>query len=157
MKPEDRIPPHSIEAEQSLLGGLMNAAHLEHIPAGIREMLEPRDFYRERHARVWQLMCSLDVPTYMNLTGNGIADSYLSELAQNGGGPWTWERNAEIVKRDALRREAIAFGGEVVAAAYQDKLDERLGRLQKRWARISQQGSDDVADRLLPDIPEAGD
>ena len=49
-----RVPPHSIEAEQSVLGGLLldNAAWER-----ITDVVGEDDFYRHDHKLIWQLLC----------------------------------------------------------------------------------------------------
>ena len=51
-----RIPPHSVEAEQSVLGGLMldNAAFDK-----IADVIGDGDFYREDHRRIYQAIIKL--------------------------------------------------------------------------------------------------
>ena len=55
-----KIPPHSIEAEQSVLGGLMldNRAW-EHIVDRITET----DFYRREHRLIWRAITALEAQT----------------------------------------------------------------------------------------------
>ena len=52
----DRIPPQSIEAEQSVLGAMM--IEKEAI-SKVAEMLKPEDFYRESHRLVFQAVVAL--------------------------------------------------------------------------------------------------
>ena len=51
-----RVPPHSIEAEQSVLGGLLldNAAWDR-----IADVLDESDFYRHDHRLIWQHIARL--------------------------------------------------------------------------------------------------
>ena len=46
-----RVPPHSIEAEQSVLGGLLldNAAFEK-----LTDLVNEHDFYRHDHRLIWQ-------------------------------------------------------------------------------------------------------
>ena len=52
----DRLPPQSIEAEQSVLGALLidRDAVIE-----VAEFLKPEDFYRQAHAKVYAAMLDL--------------------------------------------------------------------------------------------------
>ncbi|HQN14693.1 MAG TPA: DnaB-like helicase N-terminal domain-containing protein, partial [Quisquiliibacterium sp.] len=87
-----RVPPHSIEAEQSVLGGLMldNQAFDR-----VADLLKEDDFYRYDHRLIWQQISRLiersqpaDVVTvYEALKTLGKADEvgglqYLNALAQ---------------------------------------------------------------------------
>ena len=51
-----RVPPHSIEAEFNVLGGLMLAP--EKLPE-VADWLEPKDFYRRDHQLVFQAILFL--------------------------------------------------------------------------------------------------
>lgn len=54
--PAGRVPPHSLDAERSLLGGvLLDAGAL----AEVLELVKPEDFYREAHRKVFEAMCAL--------------------------------------------------------------------------------------------------
>jgi replicative DNA helicase len=59
--PKGRVPPHSLDAEKSALGGLLlytgsdkNAALDE-----LAEVLKPEDFYREAHRKIFEAMLAL--------------------------------------------------------------------------------------------------
>ncbi len=54
--PGGRIPPQNLDAERSVLGGVLldNAALNE-----ILELLKPADFYRDAHRKVFEAMCAL--------------------------------------------------------------------------------------------------
>ncbi len=57
MHPNDlRIPPHSIEAEQSVIGGILldNQSYLY-----IAGLLSDTDFYREDHQLIFQAMAEM--------------------------------------------------------------------------------------------------
>uniref|UniRef100_UPI00351994C4 DnaB-like helicase N-terminal domain-containing protein n=1 Tax=Alloalcanivorax venustensis TaxID=172371 RepID=UPI00351994C4 len=88
-----RIPPHSQEAEQAVLGGLLlnNEAWDE-----VAERVGPKDFYRKEHRLIFQVVdqlveeekpCDL-VTVSQALTHRGELDdvggmTYLSDLARN--------------------------------------------------------------------------
>ena len=103
-----RVPPHSIEAEQSVLGGLLldNAAW-DRIADFIRE----DDFYRFDHRLIFQSIVKLvnssrpaDVITVFEaLSSQGRAEdagglTYLNALAQNTPSAANIRRYAEIVR-----------------------------------------------------------
>ena len=52
----DRLPPQSIEAEQSVLGAVLidRDTMIE-----IGDILKPEDFYRQAHARIYAVMLDL--------------------------------------------------------------------------------------------------
>ena len=51
-------PPHSIEAEQSVLGAVL-LSEKTHYAYVIEEGLQPDDFYRERHRVIYESMLDL--------------------------------------------------------------------------------------------------
>ena len=56
--PEGAAPPHSIEAEQSVLGAVLLSERV-HYAFVIEEGLRPADFYRERHRLIYESMLDL--------------------------------------------------------------------------------------------------
>src|SRR5882757_2855917 len=114
-----RIPPHSVEAEQSVLGGLLldNSAWDR---AG--DLLTGSDFYRFEHRLIYAAIATLinatkpaDVITvFEQLQRHGKADecgglSYLNALAQSVPSAANMRRYAEIVRERAVARELIAI------------------------------------------------
>src|SRR5271168_3660278 len=107
-----RVPPHSVEAEQSLLGGLLldNKAW-ERIGDRVRE----EDFYRYDHRLIYQHIQRLieanhpaDVITvFDSLVSSGKADevgglAYLNDLAQSVPSAGNIARYAELVRERSV-------------------------------------------------------
>lgn len=123
-----RVPPHSIEAESSVLGGLLldNDAFER-----VSDLLTPSDFYRYEHQRVYESVCTLvnagkpaDVITvFEHLRQLGHHEStgglgYLNALAQYVPSAGNIRRYAEIVREKAILRRLAKVGDEIVTAAY---------------------------------------
>src|SRR3974390_3538942 len=54
--PHGRVPPHNLDAERSLLGGiLLDAQALTDVVGAV----QPEDFYRDAHRKVVEAMCAL--------------------------------------------------------------------------------------------------
>src|SRR3989304_3717294 len=54
--PVDRVPPHNLEAEQSILGSML----LERDAiARVVELVRPEDFYRDAHRRIFETIAEL--------------------------------------------------------------------------------------------------
>jgi len=122
-----KVPPHSIEAEQSVLGGLLldNTAWDR-----IGDILSLDDFYRDDHRRIYRHIAKLveqgkpaDVVTVAesiessedkDRTG-GLA--YLGTLAQNTPSAHNIRRYAEIVHERAVMRRLAAVGAEIADSA----------------------------------------
>jgi len=149
-----RVPPHSIEAEQSVLGGLLldNSAWDR---AG--DLLTDSDFYRYEHKAIYAAVGALvnaskpaDVITvYEQLQSRGKAEecggiAYLNALAQSVPSAANLRRYAEIVRERAVLRKLIEASDEIATNAFNPQgravsqiLDEAEGRIFK----IGEEGS----------------
>jgi replicative DNA helicase len=136
------MPPHSIEAEQSVLGGLLldNSAWDR---AG--DLVTDSDFYRYEHKAIYAAIGALvgasrpaDVITvFEQLQSLGKADecggiAYLNALAQSVPSAANIRRYAEIVRERAILRKLIAAGdiGTTASTRRGAVADPRRGRGQ---------------------------
>lgn len=149
-----KIPPHSLEAEQSVLGGLMIANDNWDI---ISDMVSENDFYKPSHryifAQTKQLIEShqpVDVITLAEaLSANNLLEkvggfSYLTELAQHIPSVTNIKAYAHIVRERANLRAMIAMANWVVDSAYDTggrTSDHLLEEAEKRIVQISQHRS----------------
>lgn len=167
-----KLPPHSVEAEQSVLGGLL----LENDALDrIADILSPGDFYRHDHKRIFthigQLIEqnrpadivtvaeSLERAAELNEIG-GIA--YLGALAQNTPSAANIRRYAEIVRERAIMRQLVEVGTGIADSAFnpqgrdaQQLLDEaeaRIFQIAEQGNRTSQ-GFQDIK-VLLPQVAD---
>jgi replicative DNA helicase len=123
-----RVPPHSIEAEQSVLGGLLldNASFDK-----IADLVGEGDFYRFEHKRIYRQICKLlergkpvDVVTVaesLDAAGDGGDTgglAYLGELAANTPSAANIRRYAEIVRERAILRQLVTAGDEIAGSAF---------------------------------------
>jgi replicative DNA helicase len=115
-----KIPPHSIEAEQAVLGGLMldnNAWDL------VVDKISEQDFYRQDHRIIYQAInsltlqdCPIDVITVSeSLERAGQIDNigglaYLGQLAKNTPSAANIVAYADIVKERSVLRQLIEVG-----------------------------------------------
>ena len=117
----DRIPPQSLEAEQSVLGSVLidRDAIVE-----VAEFLRPTDFYRDANGRIYGAMLELfekrepvDVVTVSEvLERNGDLDTiggrtYLSSLSNQTPTAVHAVQYARIVERKAVLRNLISAAG----------------------------------------------
>jgi replicative DNA helicase len=122
-----RVPPHSIEAEQSVLGGLMldNQAWDR-----ISDLITDADFYRDEHRRIFRQIRNLlesarpaDVVTVAeSLDAAGDSErtgglAYLGELAANTPSAANIKRYAEIVRERSVLRQLVATADEIATDA----------------------------------------
>ena len=149
-----RVPPHSIEAEQSVLGGLL-LDNLAWDRAG--DLLTESDFYRYEHRLIYAAIGALvnaskpaDVITvFEQLQSLGKAEdcgglAYLNALAQSVPSAANMRRYAEIVRERAILRKLIAASDEIATTAFNPQgravsqiLDEAEGRI----FQIGEEGS----------------
>ena len=123
-----KVPPHSIEAEQAVLGGLMidNEAW-----SNVVERLNSDDFYRRDHASIFRALEMLandskpfDVVTLGDWLGErgqlqdvgGMA--YLGELAENTPSAANIAAYADIVRQRSILRGLISAGTQIVESAF---------------------------------------
>ena len=125
------IPPHSTEAEQAVLGGIMlSNQHWD----GIAERVIAEDFYTFAHKAIFQTMEELmrnqmpiDLITLdQALKAKGISDSvggfaYLADLSNNTPNAINILAYAEIVREKAILRELIAAGNRIAENSYSPK------------------------------------
>ena len=123
-----KLPPHSIEAEQSVLGGLLlnNEAWDR-----VGDIVSDEDFYRDDHRRIYRHISKLiennkpaDVLTTsesLQLAGElqgvgGIA--YMQSLSEGTPSAVNIRLYAEIVRERAITRRLARVGEEIADAAY---------------------------------------
>jgi replicative DNA helicase len=149
-----RVPPHSVEAEQSVLGGLLldNGAWDR-----VGDLLGDSDFYRYEHRLIYLGISALvnatkpaDVITvFEQLQSLGKAEecgglAYLNALAQSVPSAANIRRYAEIVRERSVLRKLVAASDEIATSAFNPQgrpvaqiLDEAEGRI----FRIGEEGS----------------
>ncbi|UDG83088.1 replicative DNA helicase [Candidatus Vallotia lariciata] len=141
-----KVPPHSIEAEQSVLGGLLldNAAWDQ-----IADFLDYQDFYRFDHQLIYQHIGKLiitsrpaDVITvFESLSTAGQTDcigglAYLNALAQNTPSAANIRRYAEIVRNRAVLRKLVTVADEIASDALNPQGKEVRQLLDQAEAKI---------------------
>ncbi len=123
-----KLPPHSIEAEQAVLGGLLldNDA-LDRVA----DMISEGDFYRQDHRLIFRHVCRMveknkpaDIVTVAEMLDScneleGIGGlAYLSALAQSTPSSANVRRYAEIVRERAVMRKLAEVGSAIAESAY---------------------------------------
>ena len=123
-----KLPPHSVEAEQSVLGGLLlEASALDKIS----DLMTADDFYRQEHrlifsqiVRLSELAKPVDVITVAEaLEIAGELDKvgglpYLGGLAQNVPSAANIRRYGEIVRERSIMRKLAEVGSDIASSAY---------------------------------------
>lgn len=171
-----RIPPHSIEAESSVLGGLLldNTAWER-----VGDLLKYDDFYRYEHRLVFAAVAALveankpaDVITVNeHLQNQGKADEigglgYLNSLAQYVPSAANIRRYAEIVRERAILRKLVSASDEISTSAFNpqgkpvakilDEAEQKIFNIGEEGSRMKQgfQGMDTLVVQLLDRVEE---
>lgn len=149
-----RVPPHSIEAESSVLGGLLldNAAWDR-----VGDLLVDGDFYRHEHQLIYASIGALvnaskpaDVITvFEHLQNQGNAEAmgglgYLNSLAQYVPSASNIRRYAEIVRERSILRKLVTASDEIATNAFNPKgraVDKILDEAEQKIFNIGEEGS----------------
>ena len=123
-----KVPPHSLEAEQAVLGGLLLSPRAWDTVADI--VTEP-DFYREDHRMIFRAIAQLsnaskpcDAVTVTEwFESHGLVDQvdgggYIIQLASSTPLPANVRAYAEIVREKSILRQLIDVGSEITAGAF---------------------------------------
>jgi replicative DNA helicase len=147
----DRVPPHNLDAEQSLLGAMFLSA--EAAGTGI-EAVKAEDFYRQAHARVFSAVEHLfargepvDVVTVADrLEASGELEqvggkTYLLEILNTVPVAANVAKYASIVKRTALLRHLIEAASAIATIAYEgpDDVTEVIDDAERRIFEVTNQ------------------
>lgn len=149
-----RVPPHSIEAEQAVLGGLMLAPESFD---RVGDKLTANDFYRRDHQLIWRAIAELvekDRPCDAVTLGEwfdsqGLSEqvaggAYLIELATNTPSAANITAYAEIVRDKAVMRKLIEVGTQIVNDGFQPdgrETTELLATAEQKVFAIAESGA----------------
>jgi len=174
-----RIPPHSLEAESSVLGGLLldNSAWDR-----VSDLVKDNDFYRHEHKLVYAAVATLvnaskpaDVITvFEQLQSLGKADevgglAYLNSLAQYVPSAANIRRYAEIVRERAILRKLLTASDEIATNAFNpqgksvakilDEAEQKIFNIGEEGSRMKQgfQGMDTLVVDLMDRVQEMAD
>ncbi len=149
-----RVPPHSIEAESSVLGGLLldNSAWDR-----VGDLLQDSDYYRFEHQLVFGAIAKLinankpaDVITvFEQLNSEGQSDKvgglgYLNQLAQYVPSAANIRRYAEIVRERSILRKLIKVSDDIATRAFNpkgSKVAEILDEAEQKVFNIGEEGT----------------
>lgn len=171
-----RVPPHSIEAEQSVLGGLL----IENETWDrCGDLIQPNDFYRYEHRQIFSVISQLinnskpaDVITvYEHLQSMGKAEecggqAYLNALAQSVPSAANIRRYAEIVRERAILRKLVSASDDIATNAFNtqgrpvaqilDEAEQKIFNIGEEGARLKAgfQSMDKLVVNLLDRVTE---
>jgi len=128
-----KLPPQNIEAEESILGGIL----IENEAINrVTEILDPDDFYRDAHRKIFNALINLserDEPADLITMTNELRKtdqldsiggaSYLTSLIDSVPTAANIEYYAKIVKEKAILRKLIQTSTEIITQSYEDRGD----------------------------------
>ena len=156
-----KTPPHSLEAEKTVLGGiLLNNENLN----PVLSIISPEDFYKEANRKIIDKIISLvdkgvpvDVVTLSeelqkagSLEDIGGA-SYLSSLMDGVPKSLNIEFYARIIKEKSLLRQLILSSAKIISSSYEQKedADQLLDEAQAAIVEVAEQ-------RIKPGFVQVG-
>jgi replicative DNA helicase len=165
----DRLPPQSLEAEQSVLGSLLidRDAIIE-----VADIVRPDDFYRQANGTIYGAIVDLyerrepiDIVTVAEtLERDGQLDavggrSYLSSLSNQTPTAVHAVQYARIVERKAVLRNLISAAGRIAGIGYEDpaEVQEAIDRAESELFTVSNRRVTDGFSRLSKLLHDAYD
>ncbi|VAW45048.1 Replicative DNA helicase (DnaB) [hydrothermal vent metagenome] len=147
-----KVPPHAIEAEKAVLGGLLLVASAwDKVSSKIAE----EDFYYKNHQHIFKAIAFInenqqacDVVTVSDwLEAHGLSDKsggldYLADLAGSTPGASNVEAYAKIVREKSVMRQLIQIGNELAERAFNPEAqtaDELIEEAEKLVFQIREQ------------------
>jgi replicative DNA helicase len=147
-----RLPPHSVEAEQSLLGGLMLD---QRAWDQIADVVSVQDLYRADHRLILGAIADLvernqppdavTVAEHLQRLGQLEAaggQAYLARLVQDTPSAANIRAYGRIVRDHAMLRQLIEIGGDIAASAHATE-----GRTVNEIVDLAEQRVFEIADR----------
>ncbi|MAI19541.1 MAG: replicative DNA helicase [Rhodobacteraceae bacterium TMED111] len=131
----DELMPHSIEAEQQLIGGLLNNNDLYY---SLEDKVDPEHFYDPVHSRIFEIISTrikdgklasaVTVNTFLT-EDEGLKElggsSYLAQLMAGSVASSAIKDYSKLVYDLAIRRELIILGQEISSRAQSIKVEEQ--------------------------------
>ncbi len=148
-----RQPPHSVEAEQSLLGGVM-------LDPGawdrVADVVTANDFYRADHRLIYKALAKLvdrgqeldavavgDQLARQNALDDAGGHAYLVEIVEATASAANIRAYAAIVRENSILRQLVEVGGAIASSVFDGEgstVDELVDRAESRVFEIADRG-----------------
>ena len=170
-----KLPPHSMEAEQCVLGSILLDNDVIDL---VFEILEDQDFYYRNHREVFCCIIELysqgqtaDVITVaeaLDSKGSEVGLSFLGDLAQNTPSIVNAKAYAQIVKEKSILRSLIKASNETADLAFNPKgakVEEIISETESKFLSIANNNKNtaknyfetvDVLKSVVQRVEEAG-
>ena len=150
-QPARHVPPHNLEAEQSVLGAMVMSPNA--IPV-VTEILQADDFYRETHRLIYRSILTLyakgaevdAVTLSAELEQQGVLEhvggkAFIHTLPEIVPAASNARQYAEIVRETSVLRQLIQVGNEIAELGYQhpDETPNLLDKCEQKVFAISNQ------------------
>lgn len=160
-----KTPPHAIEAEQSILGGLLLDNQAWDKVSG---KLCTEDFYRHEHRMLFEALADLskrDQPFDVITLAESLKS--LGELENVGGEPYLFELSnnipsvaniaayVDIVREKSVHRQLISVSNQIAETAYNPdgrKVSELLDIAETKVFAIAEQTGTDGGPQIIKDV-----
>jgi replicative DNA helicase len=168
---EGRVPPHNLEAEESVLGSMMLSAEAI---AEVVELVQADDFYRSANARVFEAVRALyahgepvdPISVSASLERTGVLEGVGGKLAVHDltlavPTPASAGHYARIVADAALRRRLLSAAADIMEMAYAapdgadavaDGAEQRIYDVARREDRDDTAVLRDLVDRAMAEL-----
>jgi replicative DNA helicase len=149
-----RTPPHSVEAEQAVLGGLMLDSNAWD---AVADIVSAADFYRRDHRLIFEAIAEIaeksgpcDAVTVSELLERkGLAEetgglAYLGTLARDTPSAANVRTYAEIVRERSIMRQLVDAGGHIASAALESggrSATDLVDEAERRVFEIAERGT----------------
>ncbi len=153
-----RLPPQNIEAEQSVLGGLMLDPEASDI---VMDEIGAKDFYKSSHQKIFSAIEELnrrsqpiDILTVSNLLRDRDelesigGPSYLAEIIEQTPTAANIKTYSQIVKEKSILRKCIVVGTEIIEKSYEPDFDDINTFINQVEAKVFAVADDKKADGL---------
>ncbi len=166
-----RVPPHALEAEQAVLGGIFLRNSVLH---SIADILIPDDFYLPAHQTLFSACLELyskNVPIDLTTIAGHLRETsrlesiggaiYLADLAQGVVSAANAEYHANIVREKAILRGLITAGADIIRDSFEagvevqsvlDEAEQRVFSVSRRVGNKQFQTPNDLLAKLFDDL-----
>ncbi len=146
-----KTPPHSLEAEKTVLGGILVNNESLNV---VMSIITPEDFYKDSHRKIIERIIALvdkGLPVDLlslseEMQRSGLLEeaggmAYLSSLLDGVPKSLNVEYYAQIIKEKALLRRLIVSSAKIITASYEQKeeADELLNEAQAAIIEVAEQ------------------
>jgi replicative DNA helicase len=163
---ETLLPPHSVEAEQAVLGGILFSPDSFN---KIAELIRADDFYRGPHKHIYEAMTDLynkgepiDIITVSEMLSDKEAldaaggRPYLMDLAMSVATAENIVYYAKIIRNKALLRSLITAGNEIASSCYEtNDAEQAIDQAQQAIFQIAQHGMPNDLTHIKDILPDS--